>query len=190
MKKGAVMFHAFFGFRLCMGRLAYFLSTSGLAAVSLVLVGGILSLASTFGSESARGPIAIGVGVVFVPLFIWAQCNITGMRVRDIGWNPAVIVPLWVLLTWIDYMLSFLVPELALPNALVGTVIGKILSMLFLLTLLFKAGKPGGYVDPPADSGKTAEARAARYLPNSAGVVPPSRFDRQERRTSFGRLPR
>lgn len=182
------MQHVFLGFRLRMGRLAFLLSLFGTSVVTLTFVLGIFKLISEFAGGGNRASLSMGVLVILVPLITVVLCNICGMRARDIGWDPTVVVPLWVLLTLIDYMVSVLVPELAVPNKPLGTWIGRILEAVFLLVLVLHPSKPGGFVDPRDEDEDAEESRPGIPRHLRPIVVPPSRFDRVAPRTSFGRL--
>lgn len=183
------MQHVFLGFRLRMGRLAFFLSTCGTTVIALTFALGLFELISEFAAIGNRGTLRLGVIIVIAALVAIVHCNICGMRSRDIGWDPAVVIPLWVLLALIDYMAALLLPELAVQSRYAaGTWIGKIVSSLFWLALLLHPPKPGGFVDLIEEEDEAEKLRPGLPRHLRPVVVPPSRFDRAIPRTSFGRL--
>jgi uncharacterized membrane protein YhaH (DUF805 family) len=130
-----------FGFNARLGRLAYFLSCIAFG-VGLMVLGILLILGFQHsGASGVRPGVGTAAGVIIgVILALWLANCLVSMRIRDMGWNPAIVLPvLWVILAT-DAYVAILVPGWALPGKHYGTVFGSALNFVFNLAVMFWPG--------------------------------------------------
>ena len=97
------MLGTFFGFGGRIGRLQYF-GFSMVLGIAMTVIA-MVSFASAIGHSAGKGTSAAGVAssflplLILVPLFLWSSLALQAKRIRDIGWNPAVIIPVWMVVS-------------------------------------------------------------------------------------------
>lgn len=92
------MLNAVFNFRGRINRLQYFLgnlAVGGALALLAAMLIGFIELAPT-----ARPSPAMALDAVFLvfaaPLATWSALSLQARRLRDIGWEPLIVMPMWV----------------------------------------------------------------------------------------------
>src|SRR4051812_31226187 len=94
-----------FGFNARLGRLQFFLASVGLAVVSMVLMVvvavGVAAIAPQKSAFAISGPIIAMVGLSLV-----ASMMLQAMHFRDIGWDPVCVIPAWVAVMVLDYVIA------------------------------------------------------------------------------------
>lgn len=172
-----------FGFNARLGRLQYFLATLGLIVVSIIL---IVVLAVALAAVAPHGsaptlswPIMAAIGLV-----VLASLVLQAMRIRDIGWDPVCVIPAWIAVMVLDYVVATRFPEYAVTSSHHGTWVGGLINLGLTVALLFfpsgadDAGVSGGTMvsRTPSPSfrsarstGSTSEARLARITGGDAG---------------------
>jgi len=182
-----------FGFNARLGRLAYFLSCIAFGVgVTVLAILVVVGLSRDGASGAAHRP---GMGIVIaiialVILAVWLANCLVSMRVRDMGWNPAIVLPaLWAIIA-VDAYIAVLVPDWALPGARYGTVFGAAINFVFNLAVMFwpGAGYDASAVGIPDTFRRRSEpatlASAAKPVPQPATVAQQAASGRK----TFGRL--
>jgi uncharacterized membrane protein YhaH (DUF805 family) len=132
-----------FGLNARLGRLHYFLACMATGFVMAVLC---FLLVLALPSNIPRGthltpevmyqvmkwPI-IGLGT----LAFLISFTLQSMRIRDIGWDPVCVIPVWFALMAIDAAIAHKFPGFALGPKHYGTVVGGLLNLVMTLILLF-----------------------------------------------------
>jgi uncharacterized membrane protein YhaH (DUF805 family) len=111
----AIMLGFFFGFHARLGRLHYFLSCIGFGLVMTAIIFAAESFAfrDTAAGSTLSTNLIILPALCLVPFVLWVTVSLQSMRIRDIGWNPAYVVPAWLLICALDAYVASEVPEWA-----------------------------------------------------------------------------
>jgi uncharacterized membrane protein YhaH (DUF805 family) len=119
----------------------------------MLLVMGV-AIAALIGGRGAGGlgasvlPLAF-IGLIVFPVSLWASFALQARRIRDIGWNPAYVIPAWLVIVTVDIILA---GPTTLPGGLSvyhGTFVGSLANLALSGCLLFWPGN-GGQDDAPA----------------------------------------
>jgi uncharacterized membrane protein YhaH (DUF805 family) len=160
-----------FGFNARLGRLHYFLSTIGLAVVMTIISFTIALYAVRHSPKGSPlsfeqcGLPAIGATI----LFVWATMNLQAMRIRDIGWDPVVVIPAWFLVLVLDAVVATKIPAWAIGNGQHETVVGAAVNIVFFGVLLFwPSGVDGGKTP---EFGRSQRSRNAKVGDKSTPAV-------------------
>ena len=153
----------FFGFNARLGRLHYFLA-------SLVLVVAFILLAVVLAVALAAVPNKSSVAmswliVVMVALFLWSNTMLQAMRFRDIGWDPVCVIPAWIAVMILDYVIALRFPDYAVTSLHSGTIAGGLINLGLCITLLFfpsGADEGSSFGGTTVDRTPAASARSAR----------------------------
>jgi len=187
-----------FGFNARLGRLAYFLYSLvfGIVVGVILVAGAVIAYQNGLLTPHGFSPRAISpIGLIPILLIgllvLWGAVCLGSMRIRDIGWNPAYVVPIYLLAVGLDIYVSLKMPALAFHQGRSGTVFGAALQFLFGLTLLFWPS--GAYETAPPDIRAPPPApRPSPPAPPASTSRPvktvPSIHDLRPVRRSFGRL--
>jgi uncharacterized membrane protein YhaH (DUF805 family) len=181
-----------FGFHMRVGRLHYFLLTLAFAVVVgvlAVLVGGFV-VRQLIADQRNLTSLSVMPVLVLIGLTLWSSIFLASMRIRDIGWNPAYVIPIWYLLVAIDFYVARTMPEFAMNKEHVGTVAGGVLQLISGLVLMFWPSTERDMSAPSIPN--ISEVRTPKYQPQavkSVNVVPSSRGEPMGRK-SFGQLGR
>ena len=129
-----------FGFNARIGRLKYFLSSILLATVITVMIfamvtSSIHGLAQGASLSQMKGPL-IGIVVIFA----LASFMLNSMRLRDIGWDPVCVIPLWIALAVLDRAIAAKIPAVSLGHDHPGTIVGALVNLGLVLALMFWPG--------------------------------------------------
>ncbi len=101
------------------------------------------------------------------------------MRIRDIGWDPVCVIPLWVAILMVDSVVAGRIPAWSLGRDHHGTVVGALVNLVLFLAMMFW---PGGDQENPTfggtpsrpdrpSAGEDAGAIAAARLARASGAV-------------------
>ena len=171
------MLEMIFGLNARIGRLKYFLSGLALGVVSVVLAIPLvfyihsrhIAVTTPESLWAAGWPVYAFAGVCLL-----GQFTLASMRLRDIGWDPVIVISSWMALLVIDHLFGTRVPAIA--------VVAGVVNLGMELILLFW---PGG--DPsavPPSFGDTRPRSSDRAGSNSASI-PAERFAKAN--GTFGR---
>lgn len=72
-----------------------------------------------------------------IALFILATVTLQAMRVRDIGWDPVIVMAAWFAIVFVDVIVAAKVPDLALSRDHYGTIMGSLVNLVMTGILLF-----------------------------------------------------
>ncbi|GLH78686.1 hypothetical protein SSBR45G_35950 [Bradyrhizobium sp. SSBR45G] len=172
-----------FGFNMRLGRLQYFLASLGLGVAFVVLaVVMIMGLAAVGGQKPSLAmtwPILAMIG-----LFVIANLMLQAMRFRDIGWDPVCVIPAWIAIMVLDYVIAGRFPEYAASSSHHGTWVGGLINLgLSVALLFFPSGAddaqmsgaspvshaPSASFRSPRSAGSATEAGLARITSGDAG---------------------
>ena len=70
-------------------------------------------------------------------IFMWMTLMLQSMRIRDIGWDPACVVPGWMAIPIIDRLVVSNFPAWALGQGSQGTTVGVLINTGLVLALMF-----------------------------------------------------
>jgi uncharacterized membrane protein YhaH (DUF805 family) len=155
------MFENFFSFKGRINRLTYFVR--------------LLSLAFTFGSLVGLGavagalreaPLLLLLLLAGLVVYVWGSLSLQARRIRDIGWNPVIIIPVWMLASAVDIAIATFQASarVGVPHE---SIVGAIGNGCMSLALLFWPGRPSD--DAPSSSGA---AWAPRTTPAASPAAP------------------
>lgn len=184
LKKGAHMLGFLFGFNARLGRLHFFLAS---LVLGIVMVALCFAVASQIYHSTPRGvtpslarlawPL-IGLGI----FFLLASLTLQSMRIRDIGWDPVCVIPLWIAIGIVDHLVATKFPSLSFDPLHSGTVVGALFNVGMCLALWFwpsaeyviprsSFDAPSREPDPPPhrDGGSAASSRIARVANGGFG---------------------
>ena len=171
-----------FGFNARVGRLHFFLCTIAVVVVMTAISFAIISYAF---QHFPRGTIPnlaltswplIGAAV----LVGWLTFTLYGMRIRDIGWDPVCVIPGWIAVMVIDYVIATQFPAMSLGPQHYGTAVGSLVNLALTLAMLFwpsghqkdqapTSGRLFRVLDNPFRGRDTEPAAAARIARVTAG---------------------
>lgn len=133
-----------FGFHGRIARPEYILTSCALliivALLYAMIIAGLTPIPAVHGdhaaSEAMLRPSLLAV-VAIAPVVIWFAVMLQARRLRDMGWNPALVMPAWVVLLAGDKVAADAVPVLAIgyvPGF--STLLGVLLHLAIGLCLL------------------------------------------------------
>ncbi|QOG20363.1 MULTISPECIES: DUF805 domain-containing protein [Bradyrhizobium] len=132
-----------FGFNTRLGRLKFFLATLALAVVMTAICFAVATSAlRNVNPANVRPDDLLKSSGMIAAMVFFALATITlySMRFRDIGWDPVCVVPAWIALMIVDYVVAMKFPHLAMGQEHTGTVVGSIVYLVLTLALLFWPG--------------------------------------------------
>lgn len=133
-----------FGFNTRLGRLKFFLATIVLAIVMTgICVVVAMSVLRNVNPANVRAEDLLKSGGMIAAMVFFALATITlySMRFRDIGWDPVCVVPAWIALMMVDYVVAMKFPAYAMGREHTGTIVGGIANLVLTLALLFWPGR-------------------------------------------------
>lgn len=172
------------------GTLALTVGTAILLAVGMVLMIALISGSGSRSSAGATALLSLPLMIVFGLLFVASQLSLQVRRLRDIGWDPWVFIGGWIAVCFLDTMLAYAVPAMALRHHH-GTVVGALCNVAAVGALWFWPGSEGdespgsparltGFDRP--DSG----AEPARAVTVATVTGPRTGFGRRRASRAFG----
>jgi len=132
------MLSAIFSFRGRLGRLQYFGGSAALVgSVFVVVLVAVLSVGSLENlkehPQSAAAPLILFL--LALPAWIWVSLSLQARRIRDIGFDPLIVIPAFFVLTMLVQGLGAAVPSLR--------IVGSLISLAYDGCLLFWPGDGG-----------------------------------------------
>jgi uncharacterized membrane protein YhaH (DUF805 family) len=170
-----------FGLNARLGRLHFFLASVALAIVMTAICFAIAMAALRTTSPSAIRPEdlmknwAIIAAMVFFGL---ATFTLQSMRIRDIGWDPVCVIPAWLAIMVVDYVVAGRFPAWAIGQEHQGTIVGGLVNLALMLALTFwpSADNEGSYGSSgqPNRSATNPSLSGARLARISQGAPRPN----------------
>jgi hypothetical protein len=128
-----------FGLNARLGRFHYFLATIAVA-VAMTVMCALVAVAlfhtvprgAQLSFDMMKWPV-IALGTLFCAISFTLQ----SMRIRDIGWDPVCVIPIWIAILVVDFAVARKFPELSLGPEHYGTAVGGLLNLVMTLALLF-----------------------------------------------------
>ena len=142
-KMGAPVLDVVFGLNARLGRLKFFLATLVLAVVMTAICFVVaMSVLRNVNPANIRPDDLLKSGgmIAAMAFFAIATVELYSMRFRDIGWDPVCVVPAWIALMIVDYVVAMKFPAYAIGQEHTGTTIGAIANLVLTLALLFWPG--------------------------------------------------
>lgn len=133
-----------FGLNTRLGRLHFFLATLVLAVVMTAICWVVaISVLRNVNPASFRPEDLLKSSGMIAAMVVFALATVTlySMRFRDIGWDPVCVVPAWIALMIVDYVVALKFPHLAIGQEHTGTIVGGIVNLVLTLALLFWPGR-------------------------------------------------
>ncbi|WP_441236048.1 DUF805 domain-containing protein [Bradyrhizobium sp. 930_D9_N1_4] len=133
-----------FGLNTRLGRLQFFLATLVLAVVMTGICFMVaMSVLRSVAPADIRPEILLKSGAMIAAIAFFAIATVTlySMRFRDIGWDPVCVVPAWIALMIVDYVVALKFPGYAMGQEHTGTIVGGIANFVLTLALLFWPGR-------------------------------------------------
>jgi uncharacterized membrane protein YhaH (DUF805 family) len=143
-KKGTPVLDLVFGFNNRLGRLQFFLATLVLAVVmTAICVAIAMSVLRSVALANIRPDDILKSSGIIAAMVFFALATVTlySMRFRDIGWDPVCVVPAWIALMFVDYVVAMKFPAYAIGQEHTGTIVGGIANLVLTLALLFWPGR-------------------------------------------------
>jgi uncharacterized membrane protein YhaH (DUF805 family) len=167
-----------FGFNARLGRLHYFLATIGLAVLMTVICFVIAGHAYRPGQPISPADLMGWPTLIAMVFFGVMSFTLQSMRIRDIGWDPVCVIPMWIAIVVVDKLIAGKIPAWSLGQEHHGTIVGALFNAALFLALTFWPS--GDYEDPTFDAtpprqpetssrGDGASAVAAVRLARGAG---------------------
>jgi len=132
-----------FGLNTRLGRLKFFLATLVLAVVMTAICFVVaMSVLRNVNPANVRADDLLKNGgmIAAMVFFAIATIELYSMRFRDIGWDPVCVVPAWIALMIVDYVVAMKFPVYAIGQEHAGTMVGGIVNLVLILALLFWPG--------------------------------------------------
>src|SRR5882757_3115096 len=149
-----------FGFNARLGRLHYFLSTIALAVVMTAVCFAIASYAiqnTPRGTDPSVGLIAWPV-IVSILVFLWITFTLQSMRIRDIGWDPVCVIPVWIMILLVDKLVAVKFPGWSVGSGDHETIVGLLINFVLALALAFwPSGPETGSMPNPGETRRPRE---------------------------------
>lgn len=133
-----------FGLNTRLGRLHFFLATLVLAVVMTAICWVVaMAVLRNVNPANFRPEDLLKSSGMIAAMVVFALATVTlySMRFRDIGWDPVCVVPAWIALMIVDYVVALKFPHLAMGQEHTGTIVGGIVNLVLTLALLFWPGR-------------------------------------------------
>ena len=137
-----------FGLNARLGRLQYFLATIVLGIVIAVIcfviaVNGLIHFPRGTTQSQLPQLSLMSLGWPFICLAAFATLaifSLQAMRIRDIGWDPVIVIGGWIAIMLIDAIVASKMPSLASGPGHYGTIVTSIVNLVMTGILLFWPG--------------------------------------------------
>jgi hypothetical protein len=130
-----------FGFNARMGRLNYFVCSAVVNVASqfgMVLFAGFMFQLMTTSAQPPAGSIMSGPLYAVAWITVIVNFMLRSMRIRDIGWDPALLVPAWIGIVIADKAVAAEFPAWAIGHGhLAGTMAGSLIDTALAALLIF-----------------------------------------------------
>jgi uncharacterized membrane protein YhaH (DUF805 family) len=128
------MLDLLFGLNARLGRLHYFLAC---IALGVAMTGVCFALVVSGGIHIPRGShltwqMLNWPAMAAVALFVLATVMLQAMRVRDIGWDPVVVMAGWLAITFVDVIIGAKLPDLANYATMVASIVNLVMTGILL----------------------------------------------------------
>jgi uncharacterized membrane protein YhaH (DUF805 family) len=166
-----------FGFNARLGRLPFVLSMIALAVVSVAIdlalsPYSIQQLAS--GAKPPANPFAWPL--IFPTLgFLWIKLTLESMRIRDMGWDPVLVMPAWIAMGLVDNVVASKFPAWSIGHGHHGTLVGTMINFALLLALTLW---PSGGFEAPAPASGGSQRTPGPSQRSNASSLPVARTAR------------
>ena len=128
-----------FGFNARLGRMPYLAGTVALTVLWTVIYFAMgrheLPPGPSAGPASLSQMTWPAVAVTIV--FTWMTLMLQSMRIRDIGWDPACVIPAWMAIPIIDKLVAGQIPAWAVGQGSHATSVGTLINVALVLALMF-----------------------------------------------------
>jgi uncharacterized membrane protein YhaH (DUF805 family) len=123
-----------FGLNARLGRLNYLLAC---LALGFAMVAICFALIVSGSIHVPRGShvtwqVLSWPGMAAVVLFVVATVMLQAMRLRDIGWDPVVVMAAWLAITFVNVIVAAKLPGLANYGTIVGSIVNLIMTGILL----------------------------------------------------------
>jgi uncharacterized membrane protein YhaH (DUF805 family) len=128
------MLDLLFGLNARLGRLQYLLAC---IALGVAMVGVGFALTASGSVHIPRGShltwqMLSWPAAAAVALFVLATVMLQAMRVRDIGWDPVIVMAAWLAITFVNVIIAAKLPGLAPFGAIVASLINLVMTGILL----------------------------------------------------------
>jgi uncharacterized membrane protein YhaH (DUF805 family) len=137
LEKELSMLGFVFGFNARLGRLHYFLATIGLAVLMTVVCFVIAGHAYRPGKPISPADLMGWPTLIAMVFFAAMSFTLQSMRIRDIGWDPVCVIPMWIAIVVVDKLVAGKIPTWSLGAEHHGTIVGLLFNAALFLALLF-----------------------------------------------------
>ena len=134
-----------FGLNARLGRLQFFFASIALAVVMTVIcfaivMNGLVAFPKGIQPEQTSWTL-LGWPILFAAaFFMLATFTLQAMRIRDIGWDPVVVIGGWIAVMVIDVIVATKMPSLALGPGQHATAVSGLVNLAMTGILLFWPG--------------------------------------------------
>jgi uncharacterized membrane protein YhaH (DUF805 family) len=176
-----------FGFNARLGRLHYFLSSVALAIAMTLIAFAIASFAYQHTAKGAE-PVNLLTWPVLCAgaLFFWVTFTLQSMRIRDIGWDPVCVIPVWAMIMLVDKLVAVKMPVWSVGKGHHETVVGLLIFFALACCLAFWPSGPETGSSQPGPGARRGREEF-RDTPRSSPPVPSVPQTVAAARTGFGR---
>ena len=158
-----------FGFNARLGRLHYFLATIGLAVLMTVICFVIAGHAYRPGQPISPADLMGWPTLIAMVFFGVMTFTLQSMRIRDIGWDPVCVIPMWIAIVIVDKLVADKIPAWSLGQEHHGTIVGALFNAALFLALTFWPS--GDYEDPTFDATPPRQSETVSRSSGAASVA-------------------
>jgi uncharacterized membrane protein YhaH (DUF805 family) len=184
-----------FGFNARMGRLNYALCSvvvSGASQLGMFVFAGFMIQQMMTTAQPPTGAMMAGPLYAVASITVAIQFILRSMRIRDIGWDPVLVVPAWIAIVIADKAIAATFPAWAIGESHLGhgylgsgTVVGRLIDIaLFALLIFMPSAQPGE--STPMDDRPIPDLPPRHEPPRYEPPAPPPR-SAAPARPEFGR---
>jgi uncharacterized membrane protein YhaH (DUF805 family) len=128
------MLDVVFGLNARLGRLQYLLAC---IALGVAMVGVSFALIASGSLHIPKGQhltwqMLGWPGMAAVALFMVMTVLLQAMRVRDIGWDPVVVMAAWLAITFVNVIITAKLPALASFSTIAGSLVNLVMTGILL----------------------------------------------------------
>lgn len=129
----------FFGFNARLGRMPYLGGTVTLTVLWMAVYFAMRRYGLSPGPSGEPASLSqmTWPAITATVVFTWMTLMLQSMRIRDIGWDPACVIPAWMAIPIIDKLVADNIPAWALGQGGHGTSVGTLINVALVLALMF-----------------------------------------------------